>query len=268
MDTNQTLNPLLVPTKSVGFSMSLSHVLNQIIGKEKSPVSGLVYEHISDVVMAGLLSPDKVSLKTLTPEIASKPTTIKLNPQLSALVLNYAAKHGYNNKSALNQLLLTGLHLEGFIDPNTVVKLPKGPTFELGLEHLEALRHKAQDHLDNKKPKVGRGRPEGRGKQCSLHLPESIISWLDEYHGRAGKMVERSMLNLLLEEAEWADLRPILPPIESTPNKQIVMHLQPWQMELIENDMAHTGGSLSLSFLRLLQTARTKIRLSGCQTRK
>ena len=259
MDTNQTLNPILIPSKPQAFTHNLSHVLSQIIGKEKSPVSGLIYEHISDVVMAGLLSPEKVSLKTLTPELTSKSATVRLPAEISGLVLNYAAKHGYNNKSALNQLLLTGLHLEGFIDPKTVVKLPKGPTFELGLEHLETLRHMAQDHLDSKKSKIGRGRPEGRGIQCGVHLPTSIISWLDEYHGRAGKMVERSMLNLLIEEPEWADMRPILPPMESTPNTQITLHVQPWQMELIENDMAHTGGSLSLSFLRLLQASRANL---------
>ncbi len=256
MDTNLNQNPLLIPSKPQAFSHNLNHVLSQIIGKVQSPVSGLAFEHISDVVMTGLLAPDKVSLKTLSPELTSKTATVRLPAEVSGMVLNYAAKHGYSNKSALNQLLLTGLNVEGLLVQKDVIMLPKSPTSELGLEHLEALKHMALDHLDSKKTKTGRGRPEGRGKQCSLHLPQSVVSWLEDYHGRAGKMVERTMLNLLLEEHEWADLRPILPPIESAPNVQISLHFQPWQMELIENDMAHTGGSLSLSFLRLLAASR------------
>lgn len=246
-------NPIFVSTTMLKLQYTLDTLVTSALSE--TPYSGVALGNINNLLMVGLLAP-QVSLKTLVNHHDPYDTSIRINAQIGALVKNFAAKHGHTLKSAVNQLILSGLALEGLIPQNQVIYVPKGPTSELGLEQVKALRDVAFNRLYVKTPKLTRGRPAGRGRQYTLNLPAKLVSWLAEYHGNAGQLVERVMYNLLLSDVEFTDLRPILPAFDDVSKRKIIMNLQPWQEELLQRDMAHMGGNVSLSFLRLLQTAR------------
>lgn len=259
MDTSLDLektydpNPILLNAERKNLAYSLRDIVRQSLNKKT--ISGEPLDNLHNLLMIGLLAP-KVSLKTWADKHDEFGTNIRINPQVAALVKNFTSKNGHSIKSAINQLVLSGLAIEGLIPPNEVVYMPRGPISELGLEQVKALRDEAFNRLYVKKSKATRGRPKGHGKQYTFSLPLKVVAWLNEFHGQCGQLVERVMYNLLLSDVEFADLRPILPPFEDVKKKMVIMHLQPWQEELLQRDMAHMGGNVSLSFLRLLETAK------------
>lgn len=257
MDTN--LSPDKYPIRISNKRLNLRHNLSQRLaeyGAKPSRTTGERMSSFNDLIMIGLLAPEKVSLKVLGAELDAPSPVVTLPTALSALVQNYAEKHGHSLKSAVHQLVLSGLNVEGFLPKNEVIYVPQGPTFELGLEHLKAMRDKAFNRLYIKKEFERRGRPVGSGKQYTVYLPLTLVKWLVDFHGNYSQLVERTMYNLLITPQTFVDMRPILADSANLKTKSMTVRLQPWQEELLYNDMEHMGGNVSLSFMRLLQTAR------------